>query len=78
MPLQLEPLVTPTLMAYYHGDEPDMTNPEIMAGIMQLINSGDPTATNFGYLLLGIWTDESLDNDVILELRRSMPWAKNH
>ena len=76
--VQLEPLVTPTLMAYYHGDEPDMTNPELMAGIMQLIDSGNLVAINFGSLLLGIWYDESPDNDVMIRVRRNILLAKNY
>ena len=70
--VQLEPLVTPTLMAYYHGDEPSMINPDLMAGITQLINSGDPTATNFGYLLFGIWTDASPDNNINMKMINSL------
>lgn len=74
----LQPLVTLILMAYYQGNEYEMSNPEIMAGIIQLIDSGDPLAVNFGYLLLGIWNDETPDNDVMLRLRKNILMEKNY
>ena len=64
----LEPLVTPTLIAYYHGDEPNNQNQQVMDGINTLIQSGDATAFQFGMLLLGIWNDQTLDNNVIIDL----------
>ncbi len=65
---QLEPLVTPTLIAYYHGDEPNNQVQQITDGINQLIASGDPTAFQFGMLLMGIWNDVTLDNNVNVDL----------
>ena len=66
---QLEPLVTPTLIAYYHGDEPNYQDPTIMAGINSLITSGDPTAFQFGMLLTGVWNDLTWDNNVTIDLK---------
>jgi predicted phosphodiesterase len=65
----LEPLVTATMLAYYHGDEPTMRNEDIIAGIYQLLQHPDPAAQNLGQLLLGIWTDRTEDSDVIINLR---------
>jgi hypothetical protein len=54
-----------------------MYNPDLIAGIMQLIGTGDPLAVQFGYLLLGIWNDDSADGDVMLQLKKNMLLVKN-
>jgi len=64
----LIPLVTPTLLAYYHGDEPTMVNEQILAGITQLTQSSDPQAKALGMLLIGIYYDETPDNNVMINL----------
>ena len=64
----LEPLVTATLLAYYHGDESSMRDPDVLAGIYQLLQNPDPMAQNLGQLLLGIWTDRTPDNDVYINI----------
>lgn len=69
----LIPLVTSTLIAYYHGDESQMSTPEIEAGIQQLINSGDMTAQMLGGLLLGIWQDNTPDHNMIIDLNVVVP-----
>jgi 3',5'-cyclic AMP phosphodiesterase CpdA len=66
----VEPLVTATLIAYYHGDERELRDQEVMLGIAQLLQSGDPMAVMLGELLTGIWTDNTADNNVFIELRR--------
>ncbi|MDW7680707.1 MAG: metallophosphoesterase [bacterium] len=64
---QFAQLVVPTLMAYYYGDEPLHQDPAVLAGINQVMSSGDPLAFQFGMLLLGIWNDPTPDNSVTID-----------
>lgn len=72
----LEPLVTATMIAYYHGDEPTMRNEDVIAGIYQLLQHPDPDAQNLGQLLLGIWTDRTADSDVIINVKNGQIYGQ--
>ena len=49
-----------------------------MAAIYQLLNHPDPAAQNLGQLLLGIWTDQTPDNDVTIYLSSGGIWGKGN
>ena len=65
----LEPFVTPTLLAYYRGDEPDYVDEQLISRIQGLAQTGDPMATMLSNLLLGIWYDSTPDNNVFIDLQ---------
>ncbi len=49
-----------------------------MLFIFSCQENSNPVAVNFGYLLLGIWNDDSPDNDVMIRLGRNMLIVKNY
>jgi predicted MPP superfamily phosphohydrolase len=65
---QMIPLVKPTLMAYYHGDEPLMQDAQLIAMIEQLRDAGDPMGTVLANIMLDVWNDDTPDNNVIIDL----------
>jgi 3',5'-cyclic AMP phosphodiesterase CpdA len=73
----IEPLVTNTMIAYYHGDERNMKNPDINKGIAQMMSSADPLAQMLGQVLLGIWHDQTADNDVWIDGVKNKIMNKN-
>jgi hypothetical protein len=73
----LEPLVSATLLAYYHGDESTMQDPQVLAGIYQLLENPNPAAQNLGQLLLGIWFDNTPDSDVLINTRNGIITVKD-
>jgi 3',5'-cyclic AMP phosphodiesterase CpdA len=67
--LAIEPVVTPTLIAHFHGDELSMLVPAISEQIAQMQSNPDVMAQILGNLLYGIWHDDTPDNDVTVNLR---------
>jgi hypothetical protein len=65
---QLEPIVTATMIAYYHGDEGEMKNQAVIDQINAMLQSGDSNQMMIGGLLMGIWNDDTPDNEVIIDL----------
>jgi 3',5'-cyclic AMP phosphodiesterase CpdA len=65
---QIEPIVTPTMLAYYHGDEAAMQQQQIFDQLNQMAQSGDQNQAMLAGLLLGIWNDDTPDNNVIIDL----------
>lgn len=64
----LVPLVSPTMIAYYHGDESSMQNAQVLAGINQMAQSGDQQQVMLANILLGIWNDPTPDREFTIDL----------
>jgi hypothetical protein len=63
------PLLKPTLIAYYRGDETLYRDDEsLLAEIEALAVSDDETGSLLGTQMLGIWNDQTPDNNVNLNL----------
>lgn len=68
-------LVTPTMMAYYRGDETLHADQTVISGVNQMISAGGMQAM-LGGLLMGIWNDPTLDGDVMIDLSTGAISAK--
>ncbi len=66
----LVPNIAPTLMAYYHGDEPNMQSEyqDVITRINQMTTNSDELIAGLGAILLGVWNDTTPDNNVIIDL----------
>jgi DNA repair exonuclease SbcCD nuclease subunit len=86
MALAIEPIVTPTLIIHFHGDEPSMLDPAISENIALMQSDPDVMTQILGNLLYGIWHDKTPDNDVTINLRNGeitnnavlAKWAVNY